>query len=77
MTEKPKNMRAAMPKVAAWIDGLRLAFGVDDINASMCFSIPGQPVFWASEGGSEVGTRHRDLGTEISAAKMVIVRTTP
>lgn len=72
MADKPKNMREAMPKVAAWIDDLRGAFGADDINASMRHSVQVQPCFWARENGHEVGTRYTERGAEISAANMVL-----
>ena len=73
---KPANMRSQMPKVAAWIDELRAAFGADDINAGLRFKMPGQPVFHASEAGHSVGTPYQERGTEISVAQMVIQRPT-
>jgi hypothetical protein len=74
---KPANMRAQMPKVAAWIDDLRAAFGADDINAALRHKIPGQPCFHAREAGHSVGTPYPERGTEISAAQMVIQRPDP
>ncbi len=69
---KPANMRESMPKVAAWIDDLRSAFGAEDINAAMRFRMAGQPSFYASEGGHQVGTPPADAQGEVSAAQMVI-----
>lgn len=74
---KPANMRSQMPKVAAWIDDLRAAFGADDINAALRFKSTGQPCFHASEAGHSVGTPATVTGTEISAVQMVIQRPDP
>jgi hypothetical protein len=74
---KPANMRSQMPKVAAWIDDLRAAFGADDINAALRFKLHGQPCFHASEAGHSVGAPYQERGTEISAADMVILRPDP
>ena len=51
-----KPLRQAMPTVAGWIDGLRAAFGADEINAAIRAGIDGQPTFHARENGQEVGT---------------------
>jgi hypothetical protein len=72
---KPANMRESMPKVAAWIDDLRSAFGAEDINAAMRFRMAGVPVFYASEGGHQVGTPLPAPRAEVSAAQMVITPT--
>ena len=77
MDAKPKNLRTAMPKVTAWIDGLRAAFGTEDINAVIKAGVDGLPGFCASEAGYSVGTPAVQRGTEISAAQMVIVRQKP
>ena len=66
-----------MPKVTTWIDGLRTAFGADDINAEIKAGIAGRPGFCASEAGYSVGTPAVQRGTEISAAQMVILRAKP
>ena len=68
----PKNLRAAMPGVTAWIDGLREAFGADEINALIKAGMTGVPVFHALEAGHEVGTLLPAVQVEISAAQMVI-----
>lgn len=48
-----------MPKVARFVDDLRAAFGVEYVNGAVRAGLRGQPVFWASEDGHEVGTRTR------------------
>lgn len=53
---RKKPLRETMPTVAGWIDGLREAFGTDQINASIRAGMEGQPTFFAAEGGAEVGT---------------------
>lgn len=52
-----KPLRQQMPAVAAWIDQMRAAFGADPINDAIRAGIDGQPTFYASENGSEIGTR--------------------
>lgn len=74
---RPANMRAAMPKVAAWIDNLRAAFGAEDINAAMRFRVAGQPTFYATEAGHSVGVPLPAVRREVSAADMVINRPDP
>lgn len=54
---RAKPLRDSMPTVAAWIDELREAFGADSVNASIKAGMAGQPMFWASERGQEVGCR--------------------
>ena len=74
VSAKPKNMRAAMPEVTAWIDGLRDAFGADDINAAIKAGMSGVPGFCAREAGHAVGTPPSQRGTDISADQLVIRR---
>jgi hypothetical protein len=76
---KPKAGRVAMPKVTAWLDDLREAFGRDTIDELIRkATTEGAPTFYASENGYQVGVRLPvDGGTEISAAQMVIQRTKP
>lgn len=59
-----------MPTVAAWIDDLREAFGVESINASIKNGLNGGSDFWASENGIEIGNRSPDDGRGITADKM-------
>lgn len=55
------DMREKMPTVAKWIDELREAFGKEEIDAQIRKGMKGQPTFWASENGVEVGTRSKQL----------------
>jgi len=48
--------REAMPRVAAWIDLLRQAFGESEINEQLRRGVRGEPVFFATEGGHQIGT---------------------
>ena len=52
-----KPLRQTMPTIAGWIDELRDAFGAEAINPAIRAGIDGQPTFYASENGQEVGTR--------------------
>lgn len=52
-----KPLRQAMPETAAFIDAMRDAFGDEMINAAIRAGIDGQPTFYASENGQEIGTR--------------------
>lgn len=56
MNAPKKPMRDAMPTVAAWIDELRAAFGVDAVDTSIRAGMAGLPLFHARENGLEVGT---------------------
>ena len=46
-----------MPETAAFIDAMRDAFGPENINPSIKAGMDGQPTFWASENGQEIGTK--------------------
>ncbi|KAF1042390.1 MAG: hypothetical protein GAK35_02763 [Herbaspirillum frisingense] len=48
--------RDTMPKIAAFVDQVRLAFGTEHINVQMQRGVRGEPVFHAWENGFEVGT---------------------
>jgi hypothetical protein len=50
-------MREAMPEVAGVIDTLRDVFGRDSVDASLSLGLAGEPMFYATEAGHEVGTR--------------------
>jgi len=53
---RPKHARDAMPKVAAWLDDLRAAFGRELVDAQIrAATTEGLPTFCASEGGRRVG----------------------
>ena len=70
-----KAARAAMPKVAAWIDDLRAAFGADVIDGQIrAATRDGLPTFYATEAGHRVGVPLPAARCEISAAEMVILR---
>ena len=49
-------MRDRMPNVAAFIDAMREAFGKAEIDKQIRRGMRGEPVFYAREGGKEVGT---------------------
>lgn len=51
------NLRDAMPVVTALIDDLRKTFGVAGIDGQIRRGMKGEPRFWASENGHEIGTR--------------------
>lgn len=73
---RPRTLRESMPKVFAWIEDLRGAFGADEINTQIKRGMAGEVAFYASEGGHSVGTPYPERGTAISAAQMVIQRPT-
>ncbi len=60
------SMREQMPVVTALIDGLRAAFGKELIDGQIRKGINGQPTFWASENGHEVGTKAAPMRVEIT-----------
>lgn len=76
-----KLLRQTMPTVAAFVDDLRDAFGAETINAAIKAGMDGQPTFWASEGGQEVGTRVDLSGyTVVKTSDMIlspVVETAP
>jgi hypothetical protein len=45
-----------MPQVAAFVDGLRAAFGADEVDVMIARGLAGEPVFYAEEAGHAVGT---------------------
>lgn len=51
-----KSLREQMPAVTAFIDQLREVFGKEMIDGQIRKGMRGEPVFWASENGHEVGT---------------------
>jgi hypothetical protein len=46
-----------MPTVAAFIDGMREAFGKEHIDRQIRAGMNGKPVFYCSENGRELGTK--------------------
>lgn len=63
---KTTSLRLAMPKVTEWIDALRETFGADPINAAIRAGLDGQPTFWASENGHEIGVKSPNTGLPLS-----------
>ena len=59
-----REMRDRMPKVAAFVDDLREAFGTEYINGAFRLGLKGRPVFWAREDGHELGTRWPAIGAD-------------
>jgi hypothetical protein len=54
---KKQSMRETMPGVTAFIDGMRAAFGREMIDGQIRRGMNGEPTFFASENGHQVGTR--------------------
>jgi hypothetical protein len=52
-----KPLRQTMPETAAFIDAMRDAFGAEMINEAIRAGIDGQPTFYASENGQQIGTK--------------------
>jgi hypothetical protein len=50
------NLRTEMPVVAAFIDEMRKAFGVDAVNQQIRRGMKGEQTFFATENGRTVGT---------------------
>lgn len=73
MTGK-KPLRLSMPTVAAWIDELREAFGVDSINASIRNGVGGGNRFHAVENGHEIGCEAMPGSHVVNAADMVLAK---
>lgn len=74
------NLRAEMPKTAAFIDDMRAVFGRQGIDAQIRKGMSGLPGhFYASENGHEVGAASTPPapGKEISAAQMVLESINP
>lgn len=67
-----KPLRVAMPKVAAFIDDMRAAFGAEGINASIKGGMSGVPTFYAKENGYEVGTAPTPPKYVVNGTQMVI-----
>ena len=60
------NLRAEMPRVAEFIDAMREAFGRATVDAAIRAGLDGQPSFWASENGIEIGVRPPGHGLPVS-----------
>ena len=53
---KKKPMRELMPETTAFLDMLRAEFPDAGINEAIRAGMAGEPRFWASENGHQVGT---------------------
>ena len=72
-----RNMRAKMPRCAAFVDALREAFGVEEINNVIKRGLrpeakPEHRVHFA-EAGHELGRPAGVLGVEVSPALLVVL----
>lgn len=61
------SMRQQMPQTAAWIDELRAVFCTNAadlaaFNRQIKAGLDGQPTFYASENGHQIGTQDRRQG---------------
>jgi hypothetical protein len=54
---KQREMKEKMPQVAALIEDLVNAFGKESIHGQIRKGLAGEPTFWASENGHEIGTK--------------------
>lgn len=52
---KQKEFKEKMPTVAAWVDDLVAVFGAEAIHGQIRKGLKGEPVFFASENGYEIG----------------------
>lgn len=73
---KSGGLREAMPLTAAFIDEMREAFGADMIDAQIRRGIAGEPGFWASENGHEIGCKSPSEGYVVTADQMVLIPST-
>lgn len=71
---KPKPLRQTMPTVAAWVDELREAFGVEPINSAIRNGVAGGSQFYASENGHEIGCEAMPCVHVVSLANMVLAK---
>ncbi len=68
------NLRTEMPVVAAFIDEMRKAFGVDVVNQQIKRGMKGEQTFFATENGHTVGTSMDvpDLDKVFSGDRLVV-----
>jgi len=69
-----KTLRLSMPHTAAWIDALRVAFGATQVDSAIRAGIDGQPTFYASENGQEIGTQCPPAAHSYSADQLLDIR---
>lgn len=68
------SLRDSMPGVAAIVDDLRAAFGVEEINGQIRLGMNGGGTFLASENGKTVGSIAPIVGKVVSGCDMVLAR---
>ena len=67
---KAKPMRESMPSTAAFIDGLRNAFGKEGIDQAIRSGMAGRKgFFYAEENGQAVGTQWREFSNTTMKGK--------
>ena len=71
---KAKPMRQAMPTVAAWVDELREAFGLDAVNPALRNGAQGGCEFYAEENGQTIGCEAMPGRHVVTAADMVLAK---
>jgi hypothetical protein len=57
MAMKQRELKEKMPGVAAFVELLVEAFGKEAIHGQIRRGLVGEPTFWASENGYEIGTK--------------------
>lgn len=63
-----------MPLTASFIDAMRAEFGVEGVNDSIRRGMRGEAgMFWAREGGREIGTRDPRQGVPVTVAPVVVI----
>jgi hypothetical protein len=66
---RQKELKEKMPVIAAFIDQLVEAFGKEEIHGQIRKGLQGEPTFWASENGHEIGTPSGKFRTEMDGGK--------
>ena len=62
---KPVSLRKEMPETAAFIDAIRSVFGKEMVNDAIRAGIGGAGTFYASENGTEIGSRPAPAGLSL------------
>jgi hypothetical protein len=57
MSANNGSMREKMPHIAAYIDELRKIWGAELIDGIIRRGMKGEPVFYCTENGNEIGTK--------------------
>ena len=74
---QPLSLRVAMPFTTAVIDYFRSVFGQQEIDAVIKAGIRGEPVFYAREGGQEIGTRSAPPTVFVRCSEMELIVAKP